>query len=115
MLTLTLVQSVMIIRSPPASCRLASLAASSRRPSLDQCLAGLGPQRRHLLEQITDDLSDFELELSYSVEASSHHTALYESMCLADRAQTVARMLQKVGASQFLCACQCSTGTSGKM
>jgi hypothetical protein len=66
-------------------------------------------QRRRLLERITDELSDFELELSYSVEASidlgllvpslraeSFHTALYESMCLADRAQTVARMLQRL-------------------
>lgn len=66
-------------------------------------------QRRHLLERITDELSDLELELSYSVEASidlgllvpslrpeSYHTALYESMCLADRAQTVARMLQRL-------------------
>jgi len=68
--------------------------------------------RRQSLERIADRLGDLELELSYSVEASadfgllvpslraeSFHAELYESMGLAARAATVARMLQRLGAA----------------
>jgi hypothetical protein len=65
--------------------------------------------RRLVLEQIAGQLGDMELELSFSVEASADlgllvpslraegfHSALYESMGLADRAATAARMLQRL-------------------
>jgi hypothetical protein len=66
--------------------------------------------RRQTLEQISDQLGDLELELSYSVEAAadfgllvpslrvaSFHTELFESMGLADKAATTARMLHRLG------------------
>lgn len=65
--------------------------------------------RRLVLEQIAGQLGDMELELSFSVEASADlgllvpslraegfHGALYESMGLADKAATAARMLQRL-------------------
>jgi hypothetical protein len=68
--------------------------------------------RRRTLEHIADQLGDLELELSYSVEATadlgllvpslraeSFHNALYESMGLASRAATAARMLQRLAAA----------------
>ena len=68
--------------------------------------------RRRTLEHIADQLGDLELELSYSVEATadlgllvpslraeSFHNALYESMGLAARAATAARMLQRLAAA----------------
>jgi hypothetical protein len=68
--------------------------------------------RRRTLEHIAGQLSDLELELSYSVEATadlgllvpslraeSFHNALYESMGLAARAATAARMLQRLAAA----------------
>jgi hypothetical protein len=73
---------------------------------------GTTRNRRQVLEQIADQLGDLELELSYSVEASADfgllvpslraegfHDALYESMGLADRAATTARMLQRLGSA----------------
>ncbi len=67
---------------------------------------GTARDRRRILEQISDQLGDLALELSYSVEASAdlgllvpslriesfHHT-LYESMSLASKAATAGRML----------------------
>lgn len=68
--------------------------------------------RRRTLERIADQLGDLELELSYSVEATadlgllvpslraeSFHNALYESMGLAARSATAARMLQRLAAA----------------
>ena len=68
--------------------------------------------RRRTLERIADQLGDLELELSYSVEATadlgllvpslraeSFHNALYESIGLAARAATAARMLQRLAAA----------------
>jgi hypothetical protein len=68
--------------------------------------------RRRMLERISDQLGDLELELSYSVEASadlgllvpslraeSFHNALYESMSLAGKAATAGRMLERLGAA----------------
>jgi hypothetical protein len=68
--------------------------------------------RRRMLERISDQLGDLELELSYSVEASADlgllvpslraenfHNALYESMGLAGKAVTAGRMLERLGAA----------------
>jgi hypothetical protein len=68
--------------------------------------------RRRTLERIADQLGDLELELSYSVEATadlgllvpslraeSFHNALYESMSLASKAVTTAKMLQRLAAA----------------
>ena len=73
---------------------------------------GTTRDRRQTLGRIADQLGDLELELSYSVEASADfgllvpslraegfHDALYESMSLASRAETTARMLQRLGAA----------------
>ena len=62
-----------------------------------------------MLERISDQLGDLELELSYSVEASADlgllvpslraenfHNALYDSMGLAGKAVTVGRMLARL-------------------
>jgi hypothetical protein len=70
---------------------------------------GTTQERRRLLEQISGQLGDMELELSFSVEASADlgllvpslraegfHGALYESMGLADKAATTARMLSRL-------------------
>jgi hypothetical protein len=77
-----------------------------------EAAGGRTRDRRQTLERISDQLGDLELELSYSVEASadfgllvpslraeSFHTELYESMSLAARAATAARMLQRLGAA----------------
>lgn len=66
-------------------------------------------QRRRLLERLADDLSDAELELSYSVEAQadlgslvpslrveSFHNALFESMDMSAKAHIVGRILQRL-------------------
>lgn len=66
-------------------------------------------ERRRVLEQIAAQLGDMELELSFSVEASAdlsllvpslraegYHGALYESMGLADKATTTAKMLTRL-------------------
>jgi hypothetical protein len=71
---------------------------------------GSTKERRQILEQIAAQLGDMELELSFSVEASAdlgllvpslraegYHAAIYESMGLAEKAQTTARMLQRLG------------------
>jgi hypothetical protein len=73
---------------------------------------GTTRDRRRVLERISDQLGDLELELSYSVEASadlgllvpslrveSFHNALYESMSLAGKAATAGRMLQRLGSA----------------
>jgi len=73
---------------------------------------GTTQARRRALEQIADQLGDLELELSYSVEATadlgllvpslraeSFHNALYESMSLAGKAVTTAKMLQRLAAA----------------
>lgn len=65
--------------------------------------------RRRTLEQLTDKLTDLELELSYSVETpadigllvpslriESFHTALFDSMNLSRRADIAARMLERL-------------------
>ena len=65
--------------------------------------------RRHQLGRLADQLGDLELELSYSVEApadigqlvpslrvESFHTTLFASMDLTGRAETAARMLQRL-------------------
>jgi hypothetical protein len=77
-----------------------------------EAAGGTTRDRRRILEQISDQLGDLELELSYSVEASadlgllvpslrveSFHHALYESMSLADKAVTAGRMLQRLGSA----------------
>jgi hypothetical protein len=66
-------------------------------------------ERRQILEQISGQLGDMELELSFSVESSAdlsllvpslraegYHTTLYESMGLAEKATTTARMLTRL-------------------
>lgn len=66
-------------------------------------------ERRRLLERISGELGVMELELSYSVEAPADlsllvpslraegfHSALYDSMRLADKAATTARMLERL-------------------
>lgn len=66
-------------------------------------------ERRRVLERLSDQLGDMELELSYSVEASAdlgllvpslrvvgYHDALYEAMDLVAKAETVARMLRRL-------------------
>jgi len=73
---------------------------------------GTTRDRRLALERIADQLGDLELELSYSVEATadlgllvpslrveSFHSALYESIGLAQKAVTVGRMLHRLGAA----------------
>ena len=65
--------------------------------------------RRRVLERISGELGALELELSYSVEAPADlsllvpslraegfHSALYETMRLAEKASTTARMLQRL-------------------
>ncbi|MEW9533596.1 hypothetical protein [Microbispora sp. NPDC049125] len=65
--------------------------------------------RRKTLERLSDQLGDMELDLSYSVEATAdlgllvpslrvvgYHDALYAAMGLADKAETVARMLRRL-------------------
>jgi hypothetical protein len=72
--------------------------------------AGGTKARRRDLERIADRLGDLQLELSYSVEAAadlglivpslraeSFHHALHESVGLAGKAATVARMLGRLG------------------
>jgi hypothetical protein len=66
-------------------------------------------RRRRSLERLADQLSELELELSYSVEAAadlgllvqslrveSYHKALFDSMAMSARADTVARMLARL-------------------
>ena len=66
--------------------------------------------RRKALERIADNLKGLEIELSYSVEApadlgllvpslrvESFHKALFESMELLAKAETVSRMLERLG------------------
>lgn len=66
-------------------------------------------ERRRVLERISGELGALELELSYSVEAPADlsllvpslraegfHSALYESMRLAEKASTTARMLERL-------------------
>ncbi|SCK56911.1 hypothetical protein YWIDRAFT_08181 [Streptomyces sp. SceaMP-e96] len=66
--------------------------------------------RRTALEDITDGLSQLELELSYSVEVGSDigtlvpalrvesfHQALFSAMGLTERAATIGQMLQRLG------------------
>jgi len=75
-----------------------------------EAAGGRTRNRRQMLERISDQLGDLELELSYSVEASadfgllvpslraeSFHNELFESMGLAGKAATAARMLQRLG------------------
>lgn len=70
---------------------------------------GSTPERRRLLERISGQLGDMELELSFSVEASAdlgllvpslraegYHATLYESMGLSTKAATTARMLRRL-------------------
>jgi hypothetical protein len=77
-----------------------------------ETIDGSTQARRRTLEHIADQLGDLELELSYSVEATadlgllvpslraeSFHSALYESMGLANRAVTAGRMLQRLAAA----------------
>jgi hypothetical protein len=77
-----------------------------------EAAGGTTRDRRQMLERIADQLGDLELELSYSVEASadfglvvpslraeSFHNALYESMDLAGKAATSARMMQRLGSA----------------
>lgn len=72
----------------------------------------VGTQDRDSLEFLVDDLGNLELDLSFSVEASadlgllipalrieSFHKALYASMELSERAQTVSRMFIRLDAS----------------
>ena len=86
--------------------------ADVRRFRSFEAADGSTQARRRTLERIADRLGDLELELSYSVEATadlgllvpslraeSFHNALYESMGLAARAATAARMLQRLAAA----------------
>jgi hypothetical protein len=103
---------VSAVQAVAASARLREIRQAAYR---DVRLFRGGPvrgstrERRQLLEQIAGQLGDMELELSFSVEASADvgllvpslraegfHTALYESMGLADKARTTARMLQRL-------------------
>jgi hypothetical protein len=74
-----------------------------------QTSVGSVQSRRHMLEQMSDQLGNLELELSFSVESSadlallvpslrvvSYHDALYECMGLRNKATTVGRMLQRL-------------------
>jgi hypothetical protein len=69
-------------------------------------------QRRRVLSQLAEQLSNLELELSFSVEAGgdlgllvpslrteSYHRTLYAAMDLSSRAATVARMLERLDRS----------------
>jgi hypothetical protein len=91
--------------------RQAAYADVRRFRSLDAA-GGSTRSRRQVLEQIADQLGHLELELSYSVEASadfgllvpslraeSFHNALYESIGLAGKAATAARMLERLSAA----------------
>jgi hypothetical protein len=68
--------------------------------------------RRHTLERVVNQLSDLELELSYTVESpadleilvpslrvASYHNALFDCMGLCGKAETVGRMLGRLDRS----------------
>ena len=74
-----------------------------------QAAAGSLHTRRHMLERMSNQLGNLELELSFSVESSAdlailvpslrvaaYHDALYECMGMLDKATTVGRMLQRL-------------------